>query len=107
MTTFDEREKAQEKKFEHDQELAFKAKARRNHLFGLWTAAQLGLSGAAAETYARGLVADDFTKGSEEALLAKVAADLKAKGLPHEHGRLRVEFERCLAEAKKQFGIPR
>lgn len=107
MTTFDEREKAHEKKFEHDQELAFKARARRNHLFGLWAAKELGLAGAAAESYARDLMAALPAKHADEALLANVAADLKARNQPHEHGRLHVELERCLAEAKKQLGVPR
>ena len=34
MTTFDERERAYEKKFSLDQELKFKAEARRNRLVG-------------------------------------------------------------------------
>ena len=48
-TTFDKREEGFEKKFAHDEELRFKASARRNKLLGLWAAEKLGLTGAEAE----------------------------------------------------------
>ena len=48
MTTFDKREETFERKFVLDEELKFKAEARRNKLLGLWVADQLGLSGDAA-----------------------------------------------------------
>ena len=54
MTTFDKREEGFEKKFAHDEELRFKANARRNKLLGLWAAEKLGLSGSAADAYAKG-----------------------------------------------------
>ena len=56
MTTFDKREEAFEKQFVVDEELKFKAEARRNHLLGLWAAAKLGLSGEAAASYWREIV---------------------------------------------------
>ncbi len=60
MTTFDKREEGFEKKFALDEELKFKADARRNKLLGLWAAEKLGLSGDAATAYAREVVAADF-----------------------------------------------
>ena len=45
MTTFDDRERQEETRFKHEQELAFKARNRGNRLFGLWIAERLGLSG--------------------------------------------------------------
>ncbi|MGH7014378.1 MAG: DUF1476 domain-containing protein [Stellaceae bacterium] len=109
MTTFNEREKAEEAKFHHDQELAFKARARRNHLFGLWAADKLGLRGDAAEHYARELMAAAFGKHGDEAVLAKIEADFKAKGVDVtlDSARIRFELDRCLADAKKQLGAPR
>ena len=62
MTTFDKREEGFEKKFAHDEELRFKANARRNKLLGLWAAGKAGLSRAAAEAYAKDVVAADFQK---------------------------------------------
>lgn len=109
MTNFNEREKAEEAKFHQDQELAFKARARRNHLFGLWAAEKLGLAGDAAENYARELMAAAFGQHGDEAVLAKIEADFKAKGvgLMLDTARIRIELDLCLAEAKKQLGIQR
>src|SRR5919112_5415398 len=56
MTTFDKREEGFEKKFAHDEELRFKATARRNKLLGLWAAEKMGLSGPAADAYAKEVV---------------------------------------------------
>ena len=67
MTTFDKREEGFEKKFAHDEELRFKATARRNKNLGLWAAEKLGKSGPDAEAYAKEVVLADFE--SEEKLL--------------------------------------
>jgi len=73
MTTFDEREKSYERKFQHDQELAFRTKARRTKLFGLWVAERLGLAGEAAQAYARDIVAADFGLAGDAAIIARAA----------------------------------
>ena len=62
MTTFDKREEGFEKKFAHDEELRFKATARRNKLLGLWAAEKLGLTGADADAYAKEATAADSGK---------------------------------------------
>jgi len=103
MTTFDEREKRYERKFQHDQELAFKAKARRNKLFGLWVAERLGLAGERAEGYAREIVAGDFGKAGDAAIIARAGEELAARGRTLDAARLRAELERCAGEAKKQL----
>ena len=107
MTTFEEREKGFERKFQHDQEVAFKAKARRNKLFGLWVAERLGLAGAAAEAYAREVVAADFGKAGDAAIIARAADTLAERGVTLDTARLRAELERCAVEAKKQLGAPK
>ncbi|MEX0591513.1 MAG: DUF1476 domain-containing protein [Xanthobacteraceae bacterium] len=81
MTTFDKREEGFEKKFAHDEELRFKAMARRNKLLGVWTAGKLGLSGAEADAYAKTVVLADFEGPGEEDVFKKVRSDLDAKGL--------------------------
>ena len=81
MTTFDKREKAEEKKFALSSEAAFKVNARRNKLLGLWVAELLGLSGADAETYAKAVVMADFDEPGHEDVIRKVTGDLKAKGI--------------------------
>jgi len=50
---FKDREKGFESKFAHDEEMRFKVMNRRNKLLGLWAAAEMGKSGADAETYAK------------------------------------------------------
>jgi hypothetical protein len=81
MTTFDDRERGEETRFKHEQELAFKARNRGNKLFGLWIAEQLGLSGDAAESYARDVVVADFEAPGDEDIFTKVKADLEAKSI--------------------------
>ena len=102
MTTFDEREKGQERKFQHEQELAFKDKARRNKLLGLWAAERLGLKGDAAETYARELVAMDIQKHGDHEVIEKVAGELAKKGVHLDAARVRAELARCAADVKRQ-----
>ena len=80
MTTFDKREEGFEKKFAHDEELRFKANARRNKLLGAWAAEKLGLSGADAEAYAKAVVVADFDEAGDDDVFRKVRADLDAKG---------------------------
>src|SRR5918911_909336 len=80
MTTFDKREEGFEKKFAHDEELRFKANARRNKLLGLWAAEKLGLSGAEADAYAKEVVAADFEEAGDKDVQNKVVKDLAAKG---------------------------
>src|ERR1700751_5468502 len=81
MPTFDKREEGFERKFALDEELKFKAEARRNRLLGLWAAGQLGMSGDAAIAYAKEAVASAFAEGGDKAVLAPVAHDLSAKGI--------------------------
>ncbi|HLZ04952.1 MAG TPA: DUF1476 domain-containing protein [Bradyrhizobium sp.] len=81
MTTFDKREEAFEKKFALDEEETFKAIARRNRLMGLWVAEKLGKSGAAADAYAKEVVAAEFEEGGDKAVLRKLMGDLSARGV--------------------------
>lgn len=81
MTTFDDRERQEETRFKHQQELAFKARNRGNKMFGLWVAEQLGLSGEEAEGYAKDVVVADFDLPGDEDIFSKVRADLEAKSL--------------------------
>ncbi|MCE3248112.1 MAG: hypothetical protein K0R41_1937 [Geminicoccaceae bacterium] len=81
MTTFDDRERHEETRFKHDQELAFKARNRGNRIFGMWIAEQLGLSGDAATNYAKDVVLVDFEMPGDDDVLTKVKADLAAKSI--------------------------
>jgi hypothetical protein len=81
MTTFDERERTEETRYKHDQELTFKARNRGNRMFGMWVAEQLGLTGEAADSYAKDVVVADFESPGDEDILTKVRADLAAKSI--------------------------
>jgi len=102
MTTFDKREEGFEKKFALDEELKFKAEARRNKLLGLWAAARLGIAGDAANTYAKEVVAADFEEAGDKDVLHKVLKDLAAKGDATTEGELRVKMGELMAEAVAQ-----
>ena len=104
MSGFDEREKGFERKFENDQELAFKVKARRNHLVGLWAAGKLGLTGDAAEAYAMKIVDPGSHLHGDAELVTKIAHDFRAKSLDADETPIRAELERTAAEARKQLG---
>ena len=89
MTTFDDRKDTFEKKFAHDEELRFKATARRNKLLGLWAAEKLGKSGAEAEAYAKSVVMADFQEAGDDDVLRKVRSDLEANGASQGEADLR------------------
>lgn len=103
MTTFDEREKEFEARFKHDEELRFKVTARRNRLIGLWAAGHMGLDAAAAEAYAKAIVATEFEPGGDQRVIAKIVADLEEKGRALSASQIRFELDRCAEEAKKQI----
>jgi hypothetical protein len=95
MSEFHKREEAFEKQFALDEELKFKATARRNKMLGLWAAERLGLSGAEAENYARSIVLAEFEQGGDSAVIAKVRKDLEAKGIvqsEHQISRIMTEL---------------
>ena len=99
MTTFDEREHAYEAKFAHNEELRFKAKARRDRRFGAWVAAQLGMSGAAAEDYAKNVVRSDLAHPGDSAIIEKALVDLKAKGMATDERKLKSKLIELMGEA--------
>lgn len=104
MSGFDDREKGYERKFEHDQEVAFKVRARRNHLLGLWAAKQLGLAGDAAERYAQDLADPGKHLHGDEDIVKKITADFAAKAIALDANRVRTEMEGFTAQARKAFG---
>jgi hypothetical protein len=104
MTTFDKREEGFEKKYAHDEELRFKATARRNKLFGLWAAEKLGLKGAEADSYAKSVVIADFEEGGDNDVFRKVRKDLDAKGISVvSDQQLRQMMDELLAKAVEEI----
>lgn len=103
MSGIDDREKGFENKFAHDQELEFKAVARRNKLLGLWAADLMGLEGEAASEYAKSVIVADFEEVGDEDVFRKVRADLDAKRVDVSDHMLRKQMEELLAEARQQI----
>jgi len=103
MTTFDKREEGFEKKFAHDEELRFKANARRNKLLGLWAAEKLGITGADAESYAKDVVMADFEHAGDDDVLQKIRKDFDAKGVVQSDHQIRRHMDELMAEAINQI----
>ena len=103
MTSFNDREKGFEKKFEHDQELQFKAEARRNKLLGLWAADLMGITGDEAAAYAKEVVQADFEEPGPEDVIRKVKADFEAKGVDKSDHQIRRQLDDLMIEAKQQI----
>jgi hypothetical protein len=99
MTTFDEREKGYEAKFARDQELRFKAEVRRDRALAAWIAAQFGLTGAAADEYAKEVVKSNFQRPGDDDLIEKVLGDFKAKGIPMDERTLKKKLIELMANA--------
>ncbi|MGA8382324.1 MAG: DUF1476 domain-containing protein [Stellaceae bacterium] len=103
MPTFADRQKDFETRFKHDEELRFKATARRNRLLGLWAAQRLGLAGDAADAYAKDIVAAQFGAGGDQRVIDKLLADLAAKDPGITPARIAFELEHFAEQAKQQL----
>ncbi|MCH8862452.1 MAG: DUF1476 domain-containing protein [Proteobacteria bacterium] len=102
MTQFDKREKAYESKFAHDEELRFKATARRNKLLGLWAAELMGMEGDAAKAYALEVIKSDFEEAGEEDVYRKLKGDLDGKSLAISEHRIRKAMAELANAAARQ-----
>ena len=103
MTSFDKREEGYEKQFAHDEELKFKATARRNKLLGLWAAEKLGLSGPAADAYAKEVIMADFEEAGDGDVFRKLRKDFDAKGVTQSDHQIRRTMDELLAQAVTQI----
>ena len=103
MTTFDDRKNAFERKFAHDEELRFKATARRNKLLGLWAAGELGKTGADADAYAKSVVMADFEEAGDDDVLRKVRTDFEAAGKAARRPRSAASMLELMARAVEEI----
>lgn len=99
MTTFDKREEGFEQQFAHDEELRFKATARRNKLLGLWAAEKLGLTGAEADSYALSLVMAAFEDKDSPGVMQKIRTDFDAKGVAQSDHQISRHADELMAQA--------
>lgn len=103
MSTFDQREESFEKRFAHDEELKFRAEARRNKLLGLWAAEKLGKTGADADAYADKLVAAEVAADADEKVVAQVLADFTAAGVDQSEHQIRRTMDELFSKAKAEI----
>ncbi len=103
MTSFDDREKAFETKFAHDQEMAFRVVARRNRLVGQWAAAKMGLTPAETDAYAKSVVQADFEEAGDEDVIRKLLGDLIGAGVDTSDEEVRAALADQMVEARRQL----
>ena len=103
MTTFDDRERAFETKYAHDEELRFRVIARRNRLLGGWAARLMGLSDAEADAYAKDVIRADFEEAGDEDVIRKLLGDLTAAGVETDESKIREALAHKEAEARRQL----
>ena len=101
--SLDDRKSAFENKYAHDQELQFKAQARRNKLLGLWAAEKMGLTGGDADAYAKTVVKADFDEPGDEDVFRKIRKDFDTKGVSQSDHQIRRTMDELLATAKDQL----
>jgi hypothetical protein len=103
MTQFDDRQRAFESKFAHDEEMKFRLVARRNRLLGEWAAAKMGLSEEETSSYAKDVIRADFEEAGDEDVIRKVLGDLTAAGVETNESEIRETLDHKTAEAKRQL----
>lgn len=101
MTSFNDRERAEEAKFARDEDTHFRIVARRNRLLGEWAAERMGLSAAETEAYAKSVVQADFEEAGDEDVIRKVLGDLIGAGVDSSDGEVRGALDAKLVEARR------
>jgi hypothetical protein len=103
MGSFDDRERAFETKFAHDEEMKFRITARRNRLLGEWAARQMGLSEAETESYAKDVVRSDFEEAGDNDVIRKVLGDLTAAEIEIDEEAIVEALRNKEIEARRQI----
>jgi hypothetical protein len=98
-----DREEGFERKFAFDEELKFKANARRNKALGLWAAEKLGKAGADADAYAKSVVVADIAEAGDDDVLRKVKADFDAAGIDQSEHQIRRTMDELMAKAIEEI----
>jgi hypothetical protein len=101
MTSFSDKERAEEAKYAFDEETLFRITARRNRLLGQWAAEKMGLSPAESDSYAREVIQADFEEAGDEDVIRKVLGDLVAAGCDIDEAAIRTALEAKAIEARR------
>lgn len=103
MTTFDDRERAFEAKFAHDEEMAFRIVARRNRLLGQWAAELMKLTPEEADSYAKTVVHADLEEAGDGDVVRKVFGDLNAAGVDVSEADVQAALDEQTIAARRQL----
>jgi hypothetical protein len=103
MSQFDDRERAYEAKFAHDEEMQFRIIARRNRLVGEWAARKMGLSEEETASYAKDVVRADFESAGDDDVIRKVLGDLTSAGVDSDEAQIREALGNKMIEARRQI----
>ncbi|MDI6027585.1 DUF1476 domain-containing protein [Corticibacterium sp. UT-5YL-CI-8] len=103
MTNMKDREEGFERKFAFDEELRFKANARRNKALGLWAAEKLGKTGADADAYAKEVIVSDIQEAGDHDVFRKIRADFDAAGVDQSDHQIRRTMDELMAVAVTQI----
>lgn len=103
MTTFDDRERAFEAKYAHDEEMAFRVVARRNRLLGVWAAELMKLTPEEADAYAKTVVHADLEEAGDGDVVRKVVGDLTAAGVDTSEADVQAALEAQTIVARRQL----
>ena len=103
MTQFNDRERAFESKFAHDEEMKFRIIARRNKVLGQWAARQMGLSEVETDSYAKDVVRADFEEAGDHDVIRKVLGDLTAAGVDCDEAQVSEALKHKEVEARRQI----
>ena len=101
MTDFKDRERGEEAKYAHDQDMQFRIAARRNRLLGEWAAERMSLSAAETDAYAKSVVQADFEEAGDEDVIRKLLGDLTSAGVETSDAELRAALEEKAVEARR------
>ena len=101
MTTFSDKERAEEAKYARDEEMQFRVAARRNRLLGHWAAEQMGLTEVETDAYAKAVIQADFEEAGDEDVIRKVLGDLIAAGCDIDESEVRAALEAKAVEARR------
>jgi hypothetical protein len=101
MTTFNDRERAEEAKYALDEDTTFRVMARRNRLLGQWAAQRMGLSPAEADAYAKEVIQADFEEAGDEDVIRKLLGDLTSAGVEIDDAEIRAMVEAKQVEARR------
>ena len=103
MSTFDDRKKSFEKKFQMDEELEFKIAARSNKYLGEWAGSMLNKNEEEKKNYIQEIIKSDLEEAGQEDVFRKVKKDFQTASISVEETEIRNQMEKALARAKDDF----